>query len=149
MEKIGQVHCAVVGADRVAKNGDTANKIGTYHLALHCRYMGVPFYVASPTTTLDLEIETGAEIVIEERPADELRQASNAPPTIDTWNPAFDVTPASLITGIVTEKGVIYPDSSGKFDVVQFLADPSSTPAPPPPGQQKNNVLLRVSQLIC
>ncbi|GMH94726.1 hypothetical protein TrVE_jg11054 [Triparma verrucosa] len=132
MKKIGQVHCAVVGADRVAKNGDTANKIGTYHLALHCRYMGVPFYVASPTTTLDLEIETGAEIVIEERPADELRQASNAPPTIDTWNPAFDVTPASLITGIVTEKGVIYPDSSGKFDVVQFLADPSSAPAPPP-----------------
>ncbi|GMH82608.1 hypothetical protein TL16_g09315 [Triparma laevis f. inornata] len=61
-----------------------------------------------------------------------MRQASNAPPTIDTWNPAFDVTPAALITGIVTEKGVIYPDSEGKFDVIKFLADPSSTPASPP-----------------
>ena len=125
------VHAAVVGADRVVSNGDTANKIGTYHLAVHCRCHGVPFYVACPTTTIDLGIGEGKDIHIEERPADELRSASGAPYTIGTWNPAFDVTPASLITGIVTEKGVIYPSSDETFDVKSFLADPSSSPPPP------------------
>jgi len=123
--KSNAVHGAVVGADRVVKNGDTANKIGTYALALHCKYNGIPFFVASPTTTLDVKIEAGDGIEIEDRGADELRKASGAPAGIDTWNPAFDVTPAKLITGIVTEKGVIYPDKDGKFDIVGFLANNS------------------------
>ena len=108
----GRVQAVVAGCDRVAANGDTANKIGTYSLAVLARHHGVPFYVAMPTSTLDRRCPTGADIPIEERPADELRTlggVSIAPPDVPVWNPAFDVTPANLITGWVTERGVWRP----------------------------------------
>jgi methylthioribose-1-phosphate isomerase len=106
------VDLCVVGCDRVAANGDTANKIGTYNLALVARAHGVPFYVAAPTSTIDLSIPTGAEIPIEERPADEIRKIgveSIAPPGASVYNPAFDVTPAEYITAIITEAGIAFP----------------------------------------
>ena len=97
------VRAAVVGADRIARNGDTANKIGTFALALACRAQGVPFYVAAPTSTLDLSIPDGRAIHIEERSAREVSARFPA------WNPAFDVTPARYIAGIITERGVLKP----------------------------------------
>jgi S-methyl-5-thioribose-1-phosphate isomerase len=114
----------IVGADRVVANGDTANKIGTYGLSILARHHGVPFFVAAPSTTLDAKRASGAEIPIEERPAEELRVCGGvrlAPAEIPVWNPAFDVTPCSLITGIVTEEGLIPPGRSG-FDVAGFLS---------------------------
>ena len=103
----------VVGADRVALNGDTANKIGTYQLAISAKYHGIPFYVAAPTTTIDPLIKTGKDIPIEERSNTEIthfRGEQVAAKGIGCWNPAFDVTPADLITGgIITEKGVFQP----------------------------------------
>lgn len=109
----GRVGAAVVGCDRVAANGDTANKIGTYGLAVLCRHHAVPFYVAMPTSTLDLRCASGAQIPIEQRPGEEVtgfggRQV--APHGIRTWNPSFDVTPAALITGWVTEHGMWRPE---------------------------------------
>ncbi|KAM6233247.1 methylthioribose-1-phosphate isomerase [Porphyrio hochstetteri] len=107
------VQAVVVGADRVAANGDTANKIGTYQLALAAQHHGVPFYVAAPSSSCDPTLPHGADIPIEERPAQELTHIQGlclAPPDIDVWNPAFDVTPHDLITGgIVTEWGVFAP----------------------------------------
>jgi methylthioribose-1-phosphate isomerase len=100
---------AISGADRIAVNGDTANKIGTYGLALLARAHAVPFYVVAPTTTFHAATETGASIVVEERGADEVRTprgVSFAPPDVDVWNPAFDVTPAGLIHAFVDENGV-------------------------------------------
>jgi eIF-2B alpha/beta/delta-like uncharacterized protein len=111
----------VVGADRVCANGDTANKIGTYNLSLVAAAHGVPFYVASPFTTLDTSLKTGDDIKIEERPPEELLKTSAAPPNMPCWNPAFDVTPAKYITGIVTEKGIIEPNVDGEFDVPGFV----------------------------
>jgi methylthioribose-1-phosphate isomerase len=102
----GRVTSVVVGCDRVAANGDVANKIGTYALAVLAKHHGLPFYVAMPTSTLDRRIATGAEIPIEQRPAAELFDALDG---IDVWNPAFDVTPAALITGWVTEEGMWTP----------------------------------------
>jgi methylthioribose-1-phosphate isomerase len=124
----------VVGADRVAANGDTANKIGTYSLAVLARHHGVKFLVAAPRTTIDLSTASGKDIVIEQRASDEVTKirgpridasgqvlveepvtinvAANA---IDVWNPAFDITPADLIDGVVTECGVI-EKKDGKFD---------------------------------
>jgi methylthioribose-1-phosphate isomerase len=99
----GEVDCVVTGADRIAANGDTANKIGTYSLAVLAAHHGLPFYVVAPTSTIDLETPTGADIPIEERPGAELTARFAA------RNPAFDVTPASLITAIVTEHGVREP----------------------------------------
>jgi methylthioribose-1-phosphate isomerase len=96
----GQVDCVLVGADRIAANGDTANKIGTYPLAVLADRHGIPFYVVAPTSTIDLETPTGAEIPIEERDPHEVTQRFPA------RNPAFDVTPAELISAIVTEAGV-------------------------------------------
>jgi len=107
------VDVVVVGADRVAGNGDTANKIGTYQLAIAAKYHHVPFFVAAPTTTLDLSMASGAEIHVEERPGVELTSIFGqkiAPDGIAVWNPAFDVTPCSLIRGIITELGVIEPE---------------------------------------
>ncbi len=104
-----KVDCVIVGADRIAANGDTANKIGTLALALAAKHFGVPFYVAAPTSTIDLSISTGAEIEIEERDGAEITHAEEtpvAPENCEVWNPAFDVTPGELITGIVTEEGV-------------------------------------------
>jgi methylthioribose-1-phosphate isomerase len=96
----GEVDCVVTGADRIAANGDTANKIGTYSLAVLAAHHGIPFYVVAPTSTLDPSTPTGADIPIEERAGDELTTRFPA------RNPAFDVTPANLITAIVTEQGV-------------------------------------------
>ncbi|MCK4341567.1 MAG: S-methyl-5-thioribose-1-phosphate isomerase [Phycisphaerae bacterium] len=108
----GRVQLVVVGADRIAANGDTANKIGTYSLALAARHHGIPFYVAAPLSTFDRSLRSGKEIPIEERPEDEVRCAFGkpfVPPKVPCHNPAFDVTPAALLTGIVTEKGVLEP----------------------------------------
>ena len=96
----GEVDCVITGADRIAANGDTANKIGTYGLAVLAKHHGVPFYVVAPSSTLDLSTPSGADIPIEERPPDEVSKRFSA------RNPAFDVTPAALITAIVTERGV-------------------------------------------
>ncbi|WP_456446252.1 S-methyl-5-thioribose-1-phosphate isomerase [Oceanithermus sp.] len=111
MQKFG-IDLVVVGADRIAANGDTANKIGTYNLAIAARHHGVPFYVAAPTSTVDLETPSGAAIPIEERAARELTHCGPqrvVPEGSPVYNPAFDVTPAELITAIVTEAGIAYP----------------------------------------
>jgi methylthioribose-1-phosphate isomerase len=115
------VDACVVGADRVCANGDTANKIGTYNLSIIAAFHNVPFYVAAPITSLDTSLESGDDIPIEERKAEELISTSKAPEGMPCWNPAFDVTPAKNITGIITEKGVIVPDADGKIDVKAFL----------------------------
>ena len=120
MEK-EKVDAVVIGADRVCANGDTANKVGSYALALAAAAHQVPFYVASPFTTLDVNMARGKDITIEERPAAELLSTSRAPKNIAVWNPAFDVTPAKYISGIITEKGVILPSVYGTFDVPSFV----------------------------
>jgi methylthioribose-1-phosphate isomerase len=105
----GDVDLVIVGADRIAANGDTANKVGTYSLAVLARHHGLPFYVAAPTSTIDLATPDGDAIHIEERDADEVRAfggQSTAPTGSAVRNPAFDVTPAALVTAIVTEVGV-------------------------------------------
>uniref|UniRef100_A0A8C5L1D3 Methylthioribose-1-phosphate isomerase n=1 Tax=Jaculus jaculus TaxID=51337 RepID=A0A8C5L1D3_JACJA len=108
------VSAVVVGADRVVANGDTANKVGTYQLAIAAKHHGIPFYVAAPSSSCDLHLQTGLEIVIEERPGQELTHVNGVPiaaPGIGVWNPAFDVTPHDLITGgIITELGVFAPE---------------------------------------
>lgn len=131
-----RVAAIVVGADRVAANGDTANKIGTYSLAVLARYHGVKFLVAAPRTTIDLSTESGANIVIEERKPEEVTTIRGAVMSAETgrpdpnrseticvaatgigvWNPAFDVTPGDLIDGIVTEVGV-FEKENGRFDL--------------------------------
>lgn len=106
----GDIHCAIVGADRIAANGDVANKIGTYGLALAARAHGVPLYVAAPRTTFDFATPSGKEIPIEERAVEEVRgfqSAKSAPIGVAVWNPAFDVTPAELIAGYITDAGVL------------------------------------------
>ncbi len=106
------VDLVLVGADRIAANGDFANKIGTYPLAVLAHYHGIPFYTAAPVSTFDFTINCGNEIPIEERDKDELLSFNGvriAPIDADAYNPAFDVTPGSLVTGIITEFGVIYP----------------------------------------
>jgi len=107
-----KIDCCLVGADRIASNGDTANKIGTYGLAVNAKYHRIPFYVVAPISSIDFRIASGAEIPIEERSADEVRNVLGirvAPEDAPAYNPAFDVTPHELITAIVTEAGVIYP----------------------------------------
>ncbi|XP_069858223.1 methylthioribose-1-phosphate isomerase [Dipodomys merriami] len=108
------VSAVIVGADRVVANGDTANKVGTYQLAIVAKHHGVPFYVAAPSSSCDLGLQTGRDIVIEERPGHELTEINGvriAAPGIGVWNPAFDVTPHELITGgIITERGVFTPE---------------------------------------
>ena len=107
-----RIDLVLTGADRIAANGDTANKIGTYGLAVLAGAHGIPFYVAAPSTTFDLSIATGADIPIEERPADEIRRGfgrPTAPDDVPCYCPAFDVTPAGLIRGIITERGLIEP----------------------------------------
>lgn len=112
----GQVDLVVVGADRIARNGDVANKIGTYSVALLARTHGIPFYVAAPISTLDLSLADGSQIPIEERAAEEVTQIGGrrvAPAGIRVANPAFDVTPASFVDAIITERGIACPP----FDV--------------------------------
>ncbi|TIA37425.1 Methylthioribose-1-phosphate isomerase [Aureobasidium pullulans] len=138
----------VVGADRVAANGDTANKIGTYSLAILAKHHGARFLVAAPRTTIDLDTKSGADIVIEERAGKEMTMikgpcykgssldlkqietVSIAANGIDVWNPAFDVTPAELIDGVVTEKGVVEKGSDGVFHFEDIFAASGSDVKP-------------------
>lgn len=111
----GQVDMVVTGADRIAANGDSANKIGTYSLAVLAKHHGIPFYIAAPLSTVDPNIETGAEIPIEFRNEDEVRTIEGISVTVkgaEALNPAFDVTPHNLIKGIITEEGVLEPPYS-------------------------------------
>lgn len=108
----GQVDLVITGADRVAANGDVANKVGTYGLAALARHHNVPFYVAFPTSTLDLGIQNGSDIPIEHRDPDEIRRGfglPTAPADVPCYAPAFDVTPAALVTALITERGLIQP----------------------------------------
>ncbi|MCK4660409.1 MAG: S-methyl-5-thioribose-1-phosphate isomerase, partial [Phycisphaerae bacterium] len=112
--RAGWVDLVITGADRIAANGDTANKIGTYGLAVLAQAHGIPFYVAAPSSTFDLAVPDGEGIPIEERDPDEIRRGmgrQTAPEEIPCYNPAFDVTPAHLIRGIITERGLIQPVS--------------------------------------
>ena len=109
-----RVQAVIVGADRIAANGDTANKIGTYSVAVLANAHGIPFYVAAPTSTFDLSIESGDQIPIEQRSREEITHGfgrQTAPDGIGVYNPAFDVTPAALIKAIITERGIIEPVS--------------------------------------
>lgn len=109
----GQIDKIFVGADRIAANGDTANKIGTYNLAVLAKYHKIPFYIVAPFSTFDLNLADGSSIPIEQRDPDEVRVILGAlriaPRNVDVFNPAFDVTPAGFIKAIVTDKGIIYP----------------------------------------
>ncbi|RPI91085.1 MAG: S-methyl-5-thioribose-1-phosphate isomerase [Planctomycetaceae bacterium] len=108
----GRIQAVVVGADRIAANGDTANKIGTYSVAVLARHHAVPFYVAAPSSTFDFSISSGSEIPIEHRAAEEITRGfgrQTAPEGVKVYNPAFDVTPGDLVTAFITEKGVIRP----------------------------------------
>ena len=117
--KNGWVNAVFVGCDRVAANGDAANKIGTSVVAAVAKYYGVPVYICAPTSTIDLNTPTGAEIKIEQRPAEEVTEMwykeRMAPEGIKVFNPAFDVTDHELLTGIVTEKGICYPPFAESF----------------------------------
>ncbi len=121
---LGEITCVIVGADRIALNGDTANKIGTYTLSVLAKEHGIPFYVAAPTSTFDLSIPSGSEIPIEERSPEEVlfchcRDCRVAPYGAKVRNPAFDVTPHENITGIITEKGVI--NSPDEEKILEFF----------------------------
>lgn len=111
--KQGKINACFVGCDRVAANGDAANKIGTMSAAVLAKHFGVPFYVFCPTSTIDVTCKSGEDIVIEERPQEEIKtmffEKPSAPENVKCYNPAFDVTPAELITAIVTEKGIFRP----------------------------------------
>ena len=110
--KEGRVVAVITGADRIAANGDSANKIGTYGLAVLAKHHGIPFYIAAPSSTFDFALANGNTIPIEQRAAEEITNGfgrRTAPENIKVYNPAFDVTPASLITALITERGVIDP----------------------------------------
>lgn len=116
--KRGEVDMVIVGTDRVAANGDTANKIGTYPLAVVANENNVPFYVAVPLSTIDMELENGDGIPIEEREGDEIANFNGsqvAPKKVETYNPAFDITPHRYITAFITEKGIIKPPFEENF----------------------------------
>jgi methylthioribose-1-phosphate isomerase len=107
--KAGEIRAAIVGADRIASNGDTANKIGTYSVAVLAHENNIPFYVAAPLSTIDMSLASGAQIPIEERSSAEVTRVGNvtiAPNDVQARHPAFDVTPARYITAIITERGV-------------------------------------------
>lgn len=111
--KKGMIDMVVVGADRIAANGDTANKIGTYTVAIAAKYHNIPFYIAAPLSTIDTSIKTGDEIIIEERSHEEVTHINGdwiCAKDVNIINPGFDVTPHELITGIITEKGILKPD---------------------------------------
>ncbi|KAJ7545978.1 hypothetical protein O6H91_08G019000 [Diphasiastrum complanatum] len=137
LQMAGRVDAVIVGADRIAANGDTANKIGTYSLALAAFHHGIPFYVAAPLTSIDISLPSGNRIEIEQRSPVELTHSHGghgpqiAATGISVWNPAFDVTPAKLITAIITEKGIICKkDGCADFDIQAFIsgaANPSSS----------------------
>ncbi len=124
----GQVHWLIVGADRIAANGDVANKIGTYTAALVARHHGVKVMVVAPTSTVDLDTPDGAAIPIEQRDAAELLRIAGAPiapPDADAWNPVFDITPAALIDAIVTEKGVVQAPDTAKLRAMMASDSPA------------------------
>jgi len=134
--KTGKIGAVVVGADRIAANGDTANKIGTYQIAVLARENGVPFYVAAPISTLDLSISSGESIPIEERPAEEVTHIRGVriAPAVEAANPAFDVTPARLITAIITERGIAsqpYRDSLARLFSESALQQEKAAAAAP------------------
>jgi methylthioribose-1-phosphate isomerase len=124
--KSGRIGCVVVGADRIAANGDVANKVGTYSVAVLAKENKVPFYVAAPISTLDLTLESGDLIPIEERASKEVTQVQGvviAPEGIHVANPAFDVTPARYVSGIITERGVArppYQESLRELSLIKF-----------------------------
>jgi methylthioribose-1-phosphate isomerase len=105
----GRADAVIVGCDRVARNGDVANKIGTYPLAVLARESGIPFYVAGPLSSFDPDTPDGGHIVIEERAGEELATG------VEVWNPVFDVTPASLVTAFVTDAGILRPPFEGSI----------------------------------
>ena len=117
--KEGKINACFVGCDRVARNGDTANKIGTSGVAILAKYYGIPFYVLGPSSTIDFTCPDGAHIPIEERAGAEIKEMffekPSALPEVKCYNPAFDVTDHSLITAIVTEKGICYPPFDESF----------------------------------
>jgi methylthioribose-1-phosphate isomerase len=118
--KTGGISAVIVGADRIARNGDTANKIGTYPLSILAKYHGIPFYVAAPVSTVDLKTPNGDNIKIEERSSDEVLYINKkciAPAGATARHPGFDVTPAKNITAIITEKGVFKPSMIKYIDV--------------------------------
>jgi methylthioribose-1-phosphate isomerase len=117
----GEIDVIIVGADRVAANGDVANKIGTYMIAVLAQHHRIPFYVASPLSSIDLNTASGREILIEERSAAEVmgyREVQWAAPGVEIRNPAFDVTPAELVTGLITEKGVVLNPDRSKLEAL-------------------------------
>ncbi len=125
---LGEITCMIVGADRIAINGDTANKIGTYNLSVLAKEHGIPFYIAAPSSTFDFSIKTGTEIPIEDRSPDEVvychcSDCRIAPENARVKNPAFDVTPHESITGIITERGVIQSPNENKIKKFFELED--------------------------
>lgn len=119
--KEGRIDVVVVGADRIAANGDAANKIGTCGVAVLARHFGIPFYIAAPMSTIDFAIPDGSGIPIEERDGDEIRHGFGtwtAPRSVPTYNPAFDVTPASLLSGIITDRGVVEKPTKRKLQAL-------------------------------
>ncbi|MCK5595692.1 S-methyl-5-thioribose-1-phosphate isomerase, partial [bacterium] len=120
--KQGEIDCVIVGADRIASNGDTANKIGTYSLAVLAKAHNIPFYVAAPISTFDMKIKSGKQIPIEQRAPDEITNPHGrriAPKNACVYNPAFDVTPAKLISAIITECGVIKKPDRKKIKKIE------------------------------
>jgi methylthioribose-1-phosphate isomerase len=117
-----EISLVVTGADRIARNGDTANKIGTYAVAVLARENGIPFYVAAPMNTIDFSLTGGDQIPIEERHPDEVRKVGDcliAPPQVRVRNPAFDVTPARFVTAIITERGIVYPPFEDSLEALR------------------------------
>lgn len=122
--KQGMIHAVVVGADRIAANGDAANKIGTYSLAIIAKAHNVPFFVAAPLSTIDFDLSDGSKIPIEERDPVEMYQVGTTricPVGVEFYNPAFDVTPAALISGIITEHGTVAPEALKQFQAKQLV----------------------------
>lgn len=125
----GDIGWIIVGSDRIAANGDVANKIGTYHLAVAAKYHGVKVMVAAPTSTIDMSVSSGADIPIESRDPAELLCCGGkqvGAPGVDAWNPVFDVTPAELVDAIVTERGVVLSPNRKKMD--DLISNPSESP---------------------
>lgn len=129
----GRIQAVVTGADRIAANGDSANKIGTYSVALLARAHGIPFYIAAPSSTFDLSLADGSRIPIEERAAEEVTHGfgrATAPAGVHVFNPAFDVTPAELIAAIITERGIIQPvTTAGVAAMLGATVSPTSSPS--------------------